>query len=97
MSINGGGSSAGFMDNTNGNFIVEESDKTGRDHRSTSKGRTQYVGEHYLRFAGTNPENPNGDWFVKAGADALVIGTFLEKGGSIKKLEKIAKAIQRSK
>jgi len=34
---------------------------------------------------------------VKAGADALVIGTFLEKGGSIKKLAEIAKAIQRSK
>jgi phosphoglycerol geranylgeranyltransferase len=34
---------------------------------------------------------------VKAGADALVIGTFLEKGGSVKKLEGIAKAIQRSK
>ena len=34
---------------------------------------------------------------VKAGADALVIGTFLEKGGSVKKLAKIAKAIQRSK
>lgn len=34
---------------------------------------------------------------VKAGADALVIGTFLEKGGSIKKLKEIAKAIQRSK
>ena len=34
---------------------------------------------------------------TKAGADALVIGTFLEKGGSIKKLEEIAKAIQRSK
>ncbi len=34
---------------------------------------------------------------VKAGADALVIGTFLEKGGSIKKLQEIAKAIQRSK
>lgn len=34
---------------------------------------------------------------VNAGADALVIGTFLEKGGSIKKLEEIAKAIQRSK
>jgi len=34
---------------------------------------------------------------VKAGADALVIGTFLEKGGSISKLEEIAKAIQRSK
>ncbi|MDH5568329.1 MAG: geranylgeranylglyceryl/heptaprenylglyceryl phosphate synthase [Nitrosopumilus sp.] len=34
---------------------------------------------------------------VKAGADALVIGTFLEKGGSIKKLQEIAKALQRSK
>ncbi len=34
---------------------------------------------------------------VKAGADSLVIGTFLEKGGSIKKLQEIAKAIQRSK
>ncbi len=34
---------------------------------------------------------------VKAGADALVIGTFLEKGGSVKKLQEIAKAIQRSK
>lgn len=34
---------------------------------------------------------------VKAGADALVIGTFLEKGGSLTKLEKITKAIQRSK
>jgi phosphoglycerol geranylgeranyltransferase len=34
---------------------------------------------------------------VKAGANALVIGTFLEKGGSIKKFQEIAKAIQRSK
>lgn len=34
---------------------------------------------------------------VKAGADALVIGTFLEKGGSIKKLAEITKAIQTSK
>ena len=34
---------------------------------------------------------------VKAGADALVIGTFLEKGGSLKKLEQIAKAIQSTK
>ena len=33
----------------------------------------------------------------KAGADALVIGTFLEKGGSLKKLQDIAKAIQASK
>lgn len=34
---------------------------------------------------------------VKAGADALVIGTFLEKGGSLKKLTEIAKTIQRAK
>jgi len=34
---------------------------------------------------------------VKAGANALVIGTFLEKGVSIKKLAEITKAIQRSK
>ena len=34
---------------------------------------------------------------VKAGADAIVIGTFLEKGGSIKKLTEIAKTIQRTK
>jgi phosphoglycerol geranylgeranyltransferase len=33
---------------------------------------------------------------VKAGANALVIGTFLEKGGSIKKLTEIAKTIQRA-
>jgi phosphoglycerol geranylgeranyltransferase len=34
---------------------------------------------------------------VKAGADALVIGTFLEKGGSLKKLTEIAKTIRKSK
>jgi len=34
---------------------------------------------------------------VKAGADAIVIGTFLENGGSIKKLVGIAKTIQRTK
>jgi phosphoglycerol geranylgeranyltransferase len=34
---------------------------------------------------------------VKAGANALVIGTFLEKGGNIKKLTEIAKTIQRAK
>jgi phosphoglycerol geranylgeranyltransferase len=33
---------------------------------------------------------------VKAGADALVIGTFLEKGGNLKKLKEIAKTIQRT-
>jgi len=34
---------------------------------------------------------------VDAGANALVIGTFLEKGGSLKKLSEIAKTIQRVK
>ena len=34
---------------------------------------------------------------VDAGANALVIGTFLEKGGSIKKLSEIAKTIQKVK
>ena len=34
---------------------------------------------------------------VDAGANALVIGTFLEKGGSLKKLSEIAKTIQREK
>lgn len=34
---------------------------------------------------------------VKAGADALVIGTFLEQGGSINKLAEIAEAIQSSR
>ena len=33
---------------------------------------------------------------VKAGANALVIGTFLEKGGSLKKFTEIAKAIQKT-
>jgi len=34
---------------------------------------------------------------VKSGADAVVIGTFLEKGGNFKKLEQIAKTIQNPK
>jgi len=34
---------------------------------------------------------------IDAGANALVIGTFLEKGGSLKKLSEIAKIIQKSK
>ena len=33
---------------------------------------------------------------ARAGADALVIGTFLERGGSMAKLKEITKAIQRS-
>ncbi len=56
------GTSAGYMDGRTGSFRIAPTDKTGRDLRG--KGRLQYVGGHYLRFAGT------GDYFLKAGADA---------------------------
>ncbi|TPN87772.1 CBM96 family carbohydrate-binding protein [Aquimarina algicola] len=70
VAANGGGSGAGFMDGTNGNFSISESDKSGRDFRNKNLGRLQYVGEHYLKHSGTNPDNPNGPWFFKAGADS---------------------------
>lgn len=54
--------SAGFMDKSEGNFTVTDTDKTGRDMRA--KGRLNYVGERYLKFAGT------GEYFLKCGADA---------------------------
>ncbi|MEM6260176.1 MAG: DUF5060 domain-containing protein [Planctomycetota bacterium] len=45
-----------------GSFAIKPSDKTGRDLRG--KGRLQYVGERYLKFA------QSGEYFLKAGADA---------------------------
>ncbi len=45
-----------------GTFQVLPTDKTGRDFRS--RGRLQYVGQHYLQFAGS------GEYFLKAGPDA---------------------------
>lgn len=45
-----------------GSFVVEDTDKTGRDNRA--KGRLQYVGEHFLRYA------QSGEYFIKGGADA---------------------------
>ena len=56
------GTGAGYMDGETGSFVVTPTDKSGRDLRA--KGLLQYVGEHYLRFAGT------GEYFLKAGADA---------------------------
>ena len=56
------GTSAGYMDGETGSFRVAPTDKRGRDNRA--RGLLQYVGEHYLRFAGT------GEYFLKAGADA---------------------------
>ena len=49
-------------DGKSGSFQIEPSDKSGRDLRG--KGRLQYTGERYLRFAGS------GEYFLKAGADA---------------------------
>ncbi|MEM9586646.1 MAG: DUF5060 domain-containing protein [Planctomycetota bacterium] len=50
------------FDGASGSFRVAASDKQSPDLRS--KGRLQYVGNRYLRFAGS------GEYFMKAGADA---------------------------
>lgn len=49
-------------DGMSGSFEVAESDKSAPDFRA--RGRLEYVGERYLRFAGS------GEYFLKAGADA---------------------------
>ena len=49
-------------DGISGSFQIGPGDKVGPDLRA--KGRLQYVGERYLRFAGT------GEYFLKAGADS---------------------------
>ncbi len=56
------GASAGYFDEAHGSFIIQASDKSGRDMRA--KGRLEYVGKHHLRFAGT------GRYFMKAGTDS---------------------------
>ena len=56
------GSGGGHFDGATGTFEVTASDKTGRDFRG--KGRLDYVGGRYLRFAGS------GEYFLKQGADA---------------------------
>lgn len=50
------------FDGAGGSFVINPTDKTGRDHRG--KGRLQYVGKHHLRFAET------GEYFLKMGADS---------------------------
>lgn len=49
-------------DGLTGSFTIGESDKTGIDFRA--KGRLEYVGQRYLKFAG------NGEWWIKNGADS---------------------------
>ena len=56
------GKPSGELDGVQGIFDVAPTDKTGRDHRA--KGRLQYVGKRYLRYAET------GEFFLKQGADA---------------------------
>ncbi len=56
------GNSGAYMDGAKGRFTIGATDKTGKDFRS--KGRLQYVGERYLRFAET------GEYFLKQGPDA---------------------------
>ena len=50
------------LDGLTGSIEIAPTDKTGRDHRA--KGRLQYVGQRYLRFAETE------QYFLKQGADA---------------------------
>ena len=50
------------FDGASDSFHVSESDKQAPDHRA--RGLLQYVGEHYLKFAGT------GEYFLKGGADS---------------------------
>jgi len=56
------GEAVANYDGKTGTFEISESNKTGRDFRR--QGRLQYVGERYLKFAGT------GNYFLKAGPDA---------------------------
>ncbi|MCP5520072.1 MAG: DUF5060 domain-containing protein [Verrucomicrobiales bacterium] len=60
--LDGSGVPVTPFDGKAGSFNIEVTDKTGRDFRA--KGRLDYVGGHFLRFAGT------GDYFLKAGPDA---------------------------
>jgi hypothetical protein len=50
------------VDGATGSFDVAASNKAAPDFRA--KGRLQYVGKHYLRFAGS------GEYFLKAGPDS---------------------------
>ena len=47
------------FDGSKGSFVIEKSDKTSPDFRA--KGRLQYTGTHFLKYAGT------GEPFLKAG------------------------------
>ena len=60
--VSGGGEPVSPFDGARGQFTVAASDKAAPDFRS--RGRLEYVGERYLKFAG------DGSYFLKAGPDA---------------------------
>lgn len=56
------GNPVSSLDGKSGSFNVSASNKNGRDFRG--RGRLQYVGEHFLKFA------ESGNYFLKGGPDA---------------------------
>ena len=56
-----GGTRSGAPNGETGTFRIGPQDKSGKDFRA--KGKLQYVGDHYLRFA-------NGDYFIKLGVNS---------------------------
>ncbi|MFC1761524.1 DUF5060 domain-containing protein [Planctomycetota bacterium] len=56
-----GGTGGTAPDGETGTFKIGPQDKSGKDFRA--KGKLEYVGEHYLRFA-------DGDYFIKLGANS---------------------------
>ncbi|MDP4995329.1 MAG: DUF5060 domain-containing protein, partial [Akkermansiaceae bacterium] len=56
-----GGTHGTAPDGATGTFVIGAQDKSGKDFRA--KGKLEYVGEHYLRFA-------DGDYFIKLGANS---------------------------
>ncbi len=62
VAIEGNGETIKPFDGVVGHFQTDSSDKAGRDLRA--HGRLEYVGRHYLRFAGSK------EYFLKFGADA---------------------------
>lgn len=56
-----GGTKGTAPDGKTGTFKIGMQDKSGKDFRA--KGKLEYVGEHYLRFA-------DGDYFIKLGANS---------------------------
>ncbi|TWU44226.1 hypothetical protein Q31b_17620 [Novipirellula aureliae] len=56
-----GGTGGTAPDGETGSFKIGPQDKSGKDFRA--KGKLEYVGEHYLRFA-------DGDYFIKCGVNS---------------------------